>query len=105
MPTINKNRIHQKFTPYKKDNNSAKYYNSIQWKRLRNYYIRRHPLCEECLSKGIVKPAEEVHHKLPFIYGITEEDRWNRLTDEDNIIALCKECHVEAHRRLHIREK
>ena len=100
MPTINRKRMYQKDVPYKHDSNSAKYYNSIQWKRLRNYYIRRHPLCEECLSKGIVKPAEECHHKRPFLLGVTEEDRWTLLTDEDNLRALCKECHDEAHRRL-----
>ena len=93
--------MYQKDVPYKHDSNSAKYYNSIQWKRLRNYYIRRHPLCEECLSKGIVKPAEEVHHKLIILGGITEEERWERLTNEDNLMSLCKECHDKIHRRLH----
>ena len=92
--------MYQKDVPYKHDSNSAKYYNSIQWKRLRNYYIRRHPLCEECLSKGIVKPAEEVHHKLIILGGITEEERWERLTNEDNLMSLCKECHDKIHRRL-----
>jgi len=101
MPTINRNRISYKELPYKHENNiSGKYYNTKQWKNLRNYYIRRHPLCEICLSKGIVKEANEVHHKLPYLRGKTDEERWKLLTDEDNLMSLCYECHDEIHRKM-----
>ena len=100
MPTINRNRISHKETPYIHNNVSAKYYNSKQWHNLRNYYIRRHPLCEICLSKGIVKAAEEVHHKIPYLRGNTDEERWKLLTDEDNLQSLCCECHDEVHRKM-----
>ena len=100
MPTINRNRISHKELPYKHENNvSGKYYNTKQWKNLRNYYIRRNPLCEICLSKGIVRPAEEVHHRHPFLLGGTDEERWQLLTDEDNLQSLCKKCHDEVHRK------
>ena len=101
MPTINKNRISHKELPYKHENNvSGKYYNTKQWKNLRNYYIRRNPLCEICLSKGIVKPANEVHHIRPFLSGRTDEERWQLLTDEDNLQSLCYKCHDEVHRKM-----
>ena len=101
MPTINRNRISHKELPYKHENNvSGKYYNTKQWKNLRNYYIRRNPLCEICLSKGIVKPANEVHHKRPFLLGRTDEERWQLLTDEDNLQSLCYACHDEVHRKM-----
>lgn len=101
MPVINRKEIQYKDTPYIHYNNrSSTYYNTKQWKYLRNYYIRRHPLCEICLSKDIVKPAEEVHHKIPFMTGQTEEERWQLLTDEYNLQALCKACHDEVHRRM-----
>ena len=101
MPTINRNRIHHKELPYKHENNKSHlYYNTKQWKNLRNYYIRRNPLCEICLSKGIVKPAEEVHHIRPFMMGTTDEERYKLLTDEDNLMSLCRECHDEVHRKL-----
>lgn len=101
MPTINRNRISHKELPYKHENNiSGKYYNTKQWKNLRNYYIRRNPLCEICLSKGIVKEANEVHHIQPFLDGKTDEERWKLLTDEDNLMSLCYECHDEIHRKM-----
>lgn len=102
MPTINRNKISHKELPYKHENNiSGKYYNTKQWKNLRNYYIRRHPLCEICLSKGIVKPANEVHHLRKFLDGKTDEERWQLLTSEDNLMSLCYECHDEIHRKMH----
>lgn len=101
MPTINKNKISHKELPYKHENNvSGKYYNTKQWKNLRNYYIRRNPLCEICLSKGIVKPANEVHHRIPFLNGKTDEERYELLTNEDNLQSLCYECHDEVHRKM-----
>lgn len=105
MPTINKNKIKPKQIPYRHESRdiSSKYYNSKQWKNLRNYYIRRNPLCEICLSKGIVKAAEEVHHIKFILGGKTEEERWERLTDENNLMSLCISCHHEIHnkRRTH----
>lgn len=101
MPTINKKQIRYKDTPYIHENNiSSKYYNSKQWKNLRNYYIRRNPLCEICLNKGIVKAAEEVHHIRPFLSGKTDEERYKLLTDESNLMSLCIPCHKEIHKKL-----
>lgn len=98
MPTINKNKISHKELPYKHENNvSGKYYNTKQWKNLRNYYIRRNPLCEICLSKGIVKPANEVHHKRFILSGIDEDERYKLLTDESNLLSVCYECHDKLH--------
>lgn len=59
------------------------------WKRIRDRYVSRHPLCELCQSKGILVPAEEVHHKVPLSEGGTH--------DEDNLISLCKSCHARIH--------
>lgn len=101
MPTINRNKIRYRELPYKHINDvSGKYYNTKQWKNLRNYYIRRNPLCEICLSKGIVKPANEVHHRTPYLRGKTDEERWQLLLDEDNLQSLCYECHDEVHRKM-----
>ena len=55
------------------------------WKRIRDRYIKAHPLCEECQRQGKLTPAEEVHHILPLASGGTN--------DEGNLIALCKSCH------------
>ena len=65
----------------------SKYYGSKLWHSLRNSYIREHPLCEECLAKGIVTPA-----------GANAEERWDLLLDESNLQSLCMACHKEKHK-------
>lgn len=101
MPTINKKQIAKKETPYVHYNNqSMQYYNTRQWKNLRSYYIKRNPVCEKCLEQDIITPATEVHHIKPFMSGTTEEERYTLLTDEDNLIAVCHNCHMRLHREL-----
>ena len=77
---------------------SAKYYNSKVWKKLRNLYIREHPLCEMCLKEGKTTPAEEIHHIVPFLTGLTAQQRWALLTDKNNLMSLCLEHHKEIHK-------
>ena len=55
------------------------------WKRIRDRYIKAHPLCEECQKQGKLTPAEEVHHILPLSKGGD--------SSADNLMALCKPCH------------
>lgn len=72
-----------------------KAYQSVAWRKLREYYMREHPLCEECLKKGKVTPAEDIHHiQSPFKHG---QINWNLLVDDNNLMALCKECHGNIH--------
>ena len=59
------------------------------WKRIRDRYASRHPFCEECQRKGLLRPVEEVHHKVPLSEGGTH--------DESNLVSLCKECHARIH--------
>lgn len=56
---------------------------------------RAHYLCEECLRKGIYKPAEIVHHVIE-LDPITIE-RPEIALSFDNLEALCRECHAEKH--------
>lgn len=54
-------------------------------------------LCQDCLKRGMYKPAEEVHHITP----LTPEN----INDEsitlnmDNLISLCKDCHAKRHNK------
>ncbi len=97
MPVIN--RKYNNTKPIKWSyNQSSQYYNSKGWKRLRALYINNHPLCEQCLLKCRSVPAEEVHHIRPFLFGKTEEERWNLLLDYSNLMSLCRACHDEIHR-------
>lgn len=57
------------------------------WKRIRDRYIGKYPLCEMCLKNNKITPATEVHHIRPLSRGGTH--------DEDNLMALCKPCHSQ----------
>ena len=50
------------------------------------------------MNKGIIKAAEHVHHVIPFMSGSTDEERWNLLTDVNNLQSLCLNCHHDKHR-------
>ena len=68
----------------------AKTYDS-RWRKLRDLYIKKHPLCELCLADGLYVPADLVHHKIPTELGGTH--------DESNLQSLCNSCHNKIHRR------
>ena len=76
---------HEKFTSF---------YNSPEWKNLRNRkFYDANGLCELCLRDEIVMEGREVHHKI-FI-----EDDWSKRFDYDNLILLCPAHHQEMHNR------
>lgn len=77
-----------------KDNKA--FYHSAAWKNTRrNYKQSVGGLCERCLAKGMIVPADIVHHKIP----LTDENI-NDLSISlswDNLQALCRQCHAEVH--------
>lgn len=99
MPTINrlqkKSRTSSGNTETEAKEIRRKAYNNTQWRKLREVYIREHALCEECLKKGKVTPAEDIHHKKsPFRDGAIN---YQLLLDYNNLEAVCKECHQHLH--------
>jgi 5-methylcytosine-specific restriction protein A len=65
---------------------SARGYDS-RWRRAREGFLRKHPLCTECERQRLVVPATVVDHIRPH-----KGDRalfW----DPDNWQPLCKACH------------
>ena len=52
-------------------------------------------LCEDCMQRGIVVPAVEVHH-IEFITPDNINDP-NITLNPDNLVALCRECHRARH--------
>lgn len=75
---------------------ARKFYSSKQWQDCRNEYMKRRAhLCENCLRKGIYKPAEIVHHKIE-LDPVTIE-RPEIALSFDNLEAVCRDCHNEYH--------
>ena len=72
---------------------SARGYDS-KWRRLRQWYANRHPLCEDCLGVDRVTPVQEVDHVQEF----NGKDDPLRL-DPDNLRSLCRSCHRKKHER------
>lgn len=58
------------------------------WKRIRDRYVHKHPLCEQCLKEGRYVAVEEVHH-VPLSEGGSN--------DESNLMSLCRSCHEKIH--------
>ena len=74
----------KRYEKYQRDPETAKRYGRA-WRKIRNKFIREHPLCQQCLKDSRLKTAEEVHHILPLRRGGTH--------DASNLMALCKSCH------------
>jgi len=77
---------------------SRKFYSSQAWNNCRSAYMKSvHHLCERCLSKGIMTPAEIVHHKIE----LTPDNIDNPLItlDFSNLEAVCRECHAQIHEK------
>lgn len=99
MPTIVKLQKKQKTSSGRTETDIRKLrqtaYQNTAWRKERDNFLREHPLCEKCLEKGKITPAQDIHHKKsPFKNG---EINWNLLYDESNLMSLCKECHGNIH--------
>lgn len=81
---------------FNQDTNYKIIIQSTRWRRLRNHYLQEHPLCEEC-----GKLAQVVHHKIPLDKFRNDPNMMENLAfDEDNLEALCFDCHQIIHRNL-----
>lgn len=79
-----KQAVNKQYNKFQRDPESNKRYGRA-WKRIRDRYIKAHPLCEECDREGRIRAAAEVHHILPLSKGGGNET--------SNLMALCKSCH------------
>jgi len=99
MPTINRKPIQPPKVEYKKESkvHAQEFYNSLAWKRLRDTYLKTHAICECCLEHGRVIPATDIHHKVPWDRGKTEEEKWQLFLNEKNLLSVCETCHHALH--------
>ena len=75
---------------------ARKFYDSMAWRNTREAYaVSVHHLCERCLSKGILKPGEIVHHKIELTPENIDDPRIS--LSFDNLEMVCRDCHAELH--------
>ena len=82
----------------KKKGFAVDFYKSQTWEDVsRGYRASVFNLCERCKAKGLIVPAQEVHHKIK----LTPENINNPeiALNWDNLEALCKDCHLKEHRK------
>lgn len=96
MPTINKPK------KTRKNENTLRgermqIYNTARWRDLRAAKFRANPLCEKCLEEGLVRPAEDIHHKVSFMSVYDRNQRLHLAFDYENLMSLCKHCHQKIH--------
>lgn len=73
----------------------AEFYNSKEWKNLRNQkFYDADGLCELCRKKNIIRQGKEVHHIKPI------ETNWELRLVYKNLILLCPDCHNAQHERI-----
>ena len=71
---------------YARDSASVRGYDA-KWRKARDLFLKRHPLCAECMRKGKITPATVVDHKIP--HRGDKRLFW----DMSNWQPLCKGCH------------
>ena len=64
----------------------ARGYNA-EWRRARKAFLQLHPLCVECMKRGVLTPATVVDHIMP--HRGDQRLFW----DESNWQSLCATCH------------
>jgi len=62
------------------------FYLSVAWRRFREWYICKHPLCEQCEREGRLIKADMVDHIIEI------KDGGARLAEE-NAMSMCWKCH------------
>lgn len=102
MPTRSRYGL-MKAKQKKKEHNLEwnRYYQDKIYMQNKKIYKQNHPLCEDCLKEGIIKPAEHLHHITEFSLGKTEDKRFELLRDINNFVCLCLECHKKRHKENH----
>lgn len=83
---------------------------SRRWRDLRGMKMLKNAIenggfCEECVKRYRVggprpRKATEVHHIVPIESASSRQEMEALAFDEANLIALCSECHHEAHLKL-----
>ena len=82
------------------------FYFTNAWKECRKAYFKKvGGLCEKCKAKGLIVPAEIIHHKVHLNAENVKDP--SIALNFDNLVAECRTCHGAEHgrpKRYHIAE-
>lgn len=73
-------------------------YDTRRWRNLVRIKLMDSPLCELCQKKGVIRPAENIHHIVSFMSTDDPIERSRLAYDYSNLMSLCVECHSEIHK-------
>lgn len=79
---------------------AGRLYNKSAWRRLRDDTLSRLPYCVVCLcriNEPMLRRAEQVHHLVPILSGMDDEQRAALAYAPDNVAPLCCRCHRQIH--------
>lgn len=75
---------------------AKRFYKSKAWQRTRAVaWARDKGLCVDCMKRGLITPAEEVHHIKELTTDNIDDPRVT--LNLDNLVSLCRECHQARH--------
>lgn len=69
-----------------RDQESKKFYQSAQWRKVKEMKLARDPCCQACEQAGLTVKADMVHHLIPIKKG-------TKNLDLDFLVSLCHPCH------------
>lgn len=79
-------------------------YKSKAWQKTRDAYARSvGGLCEICWEKGVLRPGEIVHHKIPITPDNINDP--SITLSFDNLQLVCRDHHAQIHDRRQRRYK
>lgn len=76
----------------------SSFYQSKEWRKLRNSFIQDHPLCKMCLDENRTTPGKEVDHIRPINASNpydTKGGYYGEPLDEANLQTLCTMHHSQ----------
>lgn len=92
MPRIPKTEVRRKYKAKrqpKRGTSDQGFYNSPVWRKARRAFLDSHPnhsLCQVCLQKNELTPANVVDHIIPISAG-------GARLDDRNYMPMCHRCH------------
>ncbi len=69
-----------------RDKESKKFYQSAQWRKVKEMKLAMSPCCQACEQAGKTVKADVVHHLIPIKKGVKK-------VDMDFLVSLCHPCH------------